>query len=82
MGPPDRPVRIHGADDVTEKLRRWSGGDPDAIDPRRTPVVEMRYFAGMTVGEIASVLGVPDWDVKKNWTLAKTWLKRHLRDSR
>jgi RNA polymerase sigma factor (TIGR02999 family) len=49
------------------------------IDPRRTRVVEMRYFAGMTVPEIAAVLGVPEWDVKKDWTLAKTWLKRRLK---
>ncbi len=51
------------------------------IDARRTSVVEMRYFAGMTIPEIAVVLGVPEWDVKKDWTLARAWLRRRLRDA-
>lgn len=52
------------------------------IDARRTRVVEMRYFAGMTIPEIAVVLGVSEWDVKKDWTLAKAWLRRRLRNAR
>jgi RNA polymerase sigma factor (TIGR02999 family) len=51
------------------------------VDARRARVVEMRYFAGMTVPEIAVVLGVPEWDVKKDWTLARAWLRRRLRES-
>jgi RNA polymerase sigma factor (TIGR02999 family) len=51
------------------------------IDPRRARIVEMRYFAGMTVKEIGTVTGRPEWDVKKDWLLAKTWLKRHLKDT-
>ncbi len=53
----------------------------DAIDPRRARIVEMRYFAGMTVPEIAHVLGCPEWDVKRDWKLAKAWLARELRDA-
>jgi RNA polymerase sigma factor (TIGR02999 family) len=53
----------------------------EAIDPRRARVVEMRYFAGMTVPEIGLVLGCPEWDVKKDWKLAKVWLARQLRES-
>jgi RNA polymerase sigma factor (TIGR02999 family) len=49
------------------------------IDSRRARIVEMRYFAGMTVREIALVLDVPEWDVKKDWTLAKAWLRRRLK---
>jgi RNA polymerase sigma factor (sigma-70 family) len=52
------------------------------IDPRRTRVVEMRYFAGMTIPEIAVVLGVSEWEVKKDWRLAKVWLRRRLRGAR
>jgi RNA polymerase sigma factor (TIGR02999 family) len=51
------------------------------IDARRARVVEMRYFAGMTVPEIAVVLGVPEWNVKKDWTLAKAWLRRRLKQA-
>jgi RNA polymerase sigma factor (TIGR02999 family) len=53
--------------------------DLAAIDGRRARVVEMRYFAGMTVREISLVLGQPEWDVKKDWTLAKAWLARRLK---
>jgi RNA polymerase sigma factor (TIGR02999 family) len=56
--------------------------DLAAIDARRARVVEMRYFAGMTIPEIAVVLGVPEPDVKKDWTLAKVWLRRRLRGAR
>jgi RNA polymerase sigma factor (TIGR02999 family) len=48
------------------------------IDARRARIVEMRYFAGMTVREIGVVTGRPEWDVKKDWMLAKTWLRRYL----
>jgi RNA polymerase sigma factor (TIGR02999 family) len=52
-----------------------------AIDPGRARVVEMRYFAGMTVPEIGGVLGRPEWDVKKDWKLARVWLARRLRQT-
>jgi RNA polymerase sigma factor (TIGR02999 family) len=50
-----------------------------AIDPARAKVVEMRTFAGMTILEIADVSGRSEWDVKKDWKLAKAWLARRLR---
>ena len=53
----------------------------EKIDPRLVKVVEMRYFAGMTVPEIAVVLGVPEWNVKRDWTLAKAWLRRRLKQA-
>jgi RNA polymerase sigma factor (TIGR02999 family) len=55
--------------------------DLAALDLRRARVVEMRYFAGMTVREISLVLGQPEWDVKKDWTLAKAWLARRLKEA-
>ena len=51
------------------------------IDARRARIVEMRYFAGMTVREIGVVTGRAEWDVKKDWTLAKTWLRRYLQEA-
>jgi RNA polymerase sigma-70 factor, ECF subfamily len=51
------------------------------IDARRARIVEMRYFAGMTLKEIGVVTGRPEWDVKKDWTLAKTWLRRYLKEA-
>jgi RNA polymerase sigma-70 factor (ECF subfamily) len=66
--PPD--VDLLRLDDALSELA--------AIDGRRSRVVEMRYFAGMTVPEIGHVLGRSEWDVKKDWKLAKAWLARRL----
>jgi RNA polymerase sigma factor (TIGR02999 family) len=52
------------------------------LDARRAQVVEMRYFAGMTLPEIARSTSRPEAEVKKDWTLAKAWLARRLKDLR
>jgi RNA polymerase sigma factor (TIGR02999 family) len=52
------------------------------IDARRARVVELRYFAGMTLAEIGMALGRAEWEVKKDWTLAKAWLARRLKSAR
>jgi RNA polymerase sigma factor (TIGR02999 family) len=52
------------------------------IDGPRARVVEMRYFAGMTVPEIGLVLGRAEWDVKKDWKIAKSWLAHRLKEAR
>jgi RNA polymerase sigma factor (TIGR02999 family) len=49
-----------------------------AVDPRKSRVVEMRYFGGMTVEETAHALGVSAETVKRDWRLAKLWLLRQL----
>jgi RNA polymerase sigma-70 factor (ECF subfamily) len=47
-------------------------------DPRKSTVVELRYFGGMTIGEIAQHLGVSPITVKRDWAFAKVWLSRHM----
>jgi RNA polymerase sigma-70 factor, ECF subfamily len=49
-----------------------------AVDPRKSRVVELRYFGGLTVDETASVLDVSPDTVKRDWRLAKLWLLRAL----
>ena len=51
---------------------------PTALSPRQTQVVEMRYFAGLTVEETAEALGLPTITVKREWAVAKAWLHREL----
>ncbi len=51
-------------------------------DPRKARVVEMRYFGGLTVDEVASVLGVSSITVMRDWRMAKAWLYRELTDAR
>jgi RNA polymerase sigma factor (TIGR02999 family) len=49
------------------------------IDPRRSRVVELRYFGGLNVEETAEVLKVSAETVMHDWKLAKAWLLRELR---
>src|ERR1700730_11977372 len=48
------------------------------IDPRKVQVVEMRFFGGLSVEEIAEVLKVSTVTVKRDWSTARTWLYREL----
>ena len=50
----------------------------ETIEPRLRQVVEYRYFAGLTDGEIASVLGVARRTVLRDWVKARAWLNRAL----
>jgi RNA polymerase sigma factor (TIGR02999 family) len=48
------------------------------IDSRKSDVVEMRFFGGMTADEIAAALQVSRETVARDWKLAKAWLQREL----
>ena len=48
------------------------------VEPRLAQVVEMRYFAGMTDGEIAQVLGLTDRTVRRDWDKARLLLRSML----
>lgn len=50
------------------------------IDPRKGQIVEMRFFGGQTVEEIAEVLQLSTGTVKRDWRAAKAWLYRELSD--
>ena len=49
------------------------------IDPRKSQMVELRSFGGLTVEETAEVLGISVATVKRDWCVAKLWLSRKLR---
>ena len=61
-------LRVHEALEELQKL-----------DERMAQVVEMRYFAGMTEGEIAAALGVTDRTVRRDWQQARLFLAEVLR---
>ena len=48
------------------------------VDPRKGQVVEMRFFGGLSVAEVAAVLKVSEETVMRDWRLAKVWLLRQL----
>jgi RNA polymerase sigma factor (TIGR02999 family) len=51
------------------------------LDERKSRVIELRYFGGLSVEETAVVLKVSTDTVMRDWRLAKVWLRREMRDS-
>ena len=47
-----------------------------AIDPTQARVVELRFFGGLTVEETAEVMGISTGTVKREWSMARAWLRR------
>ena len=50
----------------------------ETLDERQARIVELRFFAGLTVDETAELLEISPATVKRDWTLAKIWLRREL----
>jgi RNA polymerase sigma factor (TIGR02999 family) len=50
------------------------------VDPRKARVIELRFFAGLSVEETAEVLKVSSDTVKRDWKLARAWLLAELGD--
>ena len=50
----------------------------EQIDERQAQIVEMRYFGGLTVEQTAEALDISEATVKREWTLARAWLRREL----
>lgn len=48
------------------------------IDPERAKIVEMRYFGGMSLGDIAEVLDLSEATVKRRWAVTRAWLQDRL----
>jgi RNA polymerase sigma factor (TIGR02999 family) len=79
------PITLAAADEVAgaspdadvlaldEALTRLAGLDAD-----KSRLVELRYFAGLTIDETAEVLGVSSATVKREWVAARAWLSREL----
>ena len=67
---PERDTDLVALDAALEALAN--------ADPRKSQVVELRYFGGLSVQETAEVLGVSVETVARDWRLAKLWLLREL----
>jgi RNA polymerase sigma factor (TIGR02999 family) len=48
------------------------------FDPRQARIVELRFFAGLGIEETGDVLGISPATVKREWSVAKAWLRREL----
>src|SRR6202521_375319 len=52
------------------------------LDPQQERIVEMRFFAGLSVEETAELMGISPATVKRDWAMAKAWLAREMGSSR
>ncbi len=68
-----RDVNLLEVDEAVRKL--------ESLDPTQGKIVEMRFFGGLTIEEIGKVLQVSPTTVKREWAVAKRWLRRELSPS-
>jgi RNA polymerase sigma factor (TIGR02999 family) len=65
-----KSLDVIALDDALNELSR--------LDPQLSRVVELRFFAGLTIEETAHMLGLSPMTVKRNWASAKLWLHREM----
>ena len=53
-----------------------------ALDPERADIVEMRYFGGLTLEEIAEVMGKSQSTIKRSWRVSRAWLIQAVSEAR
>jgi RNA polymerase sigma factor (TIGR02999 family) len=70
---PQQSTSLVALDDALKSLAR--------VDARKSQVVEMRFFGGLTEEETAEVLKISEKTVRRDWNLAKVWLMRELSGS-
>ena len=68
--PPEKGQDLVALDDALKELA--------GVDPRKSKVVELRFFGGLSVEETAEVLKVSPETVQRDWRLAKAWLVREM----
>jgi len=66
----ETPEQIVAIGDLMRKLKE--------VNARYVDIVDLRYFGGFTEKETASLLGITDRTVRRDWTLAKAWLAKEL----
>ena len=69
----ERDFNVEALGDALDRLA--------TVDSRKSRVVELRMFAGLTVEEISTVLGIGARTVKREWAVAKAWLYSELKES-
>ncbi len=63
---------VLAVDEALQKLEK--------VDAQQAKIVEMRFFGGLTVAEVAEVLGVSKRKVEYEWEMIRAWLRRELSD--
>lgn len=63
-------IDLLGLNEALDELAR--------MDPQQSRIVELKFFAGLSIEEIAEVLGIGHATVERDWKLARAWLRRQL----
>jgi len=66
----ERPLDLVALDDLLVTL--------ETLNPRQARVIDLKYFGGLEIAEVAAVLGVSPSTIKLDWQMARAWLKLHL----
>ncbi|MEK6335860.1 MAG: sigma-70 family RNA polymerase sigma factor [Acidobacteriota bacterium] len=66
----ERSAEVLALDETLQRLAEF--------DPRKSQIVEFRFFGGLSIEETAEVLAVSPGTVMRDWTLAKAWLRREM----
>jgi RNA polymerase sigma factor (sigma-70 family) len=66
----ERLDEVIAIDDALTRLAEWA--------PRQCRIVELRFFGGLTEGEIADTLGIARRTVSREWNIARAWLHGEL----
>jgi RNA polymerase sigma factor (sigma-70 family) len=51
------------------------------LDPRQAKMIELRFFGGLSIAELAKVMEMSKRSVEREWTMVRAWLRRELRGS-
>ena len=70
IGQRDRSIDVLALEAALEQLAQ--------LDPEQSKLVELRFFGGLTVEEVAEVMGIFPATVKRRWTFARAWLRREM----
>ena len=68
---PEKEEHVLAVDDALQEL--------EGLNPLHAKIVEMRFFTGMTVEEVATEMGVSKRKIETEWTMIKAWLRKKLK---
>jgi RNA polymerase sigma factor (TIGR02999 family) len=81
LGNANRAASEHGALDVVDVIALDDALARLAVlDPQKARLVDLRYFAGLSIPEAAAALGVSPATVGREWAIARMWLRRELEE--
>ena len=69
----NRDEDVLALEDALTKLKK--------LDPRQAQMIELRFFGGLSIAEVAKVMGISRRSVEREWTMVRAWLRQELSTS-